>query len=59
MIGVLVMMTVLLIAQAAEETKFTADQCKVMKQMGINTDGICDHIFGAPKKDRVVKKPKR
>ena len=50
MIGGIVMAITLLAVDAAEETKFTGDQCRVLKQMGVSTVGICDHIFGPPKK---------
>jgi hypothetical protein len=39
---VVVIMALALALGATKKVKFTADQCRVMKQLKINTKGLCD-----------------
>jgi len=44
------MMLALAVVLAADQPKFTPDQCKVMRQVGINTDGLCPEVEVPAKK---------
>jgi hypothetical protein len=49
-IGVFVATAMMTGITTGEEVKFTRDQCRVLQQIGVNTDGICPPV-------REVKRP--